>query len=77
MIGAIWPAAELQAQVLSAHLKGDWSPPEDLEAAITRELARPDIHQLDTPRHTLEVDGPAYRARLRRELAGTPQARSV
>ena len=70
VIGAIWPAAELQAQVLSAYLKGAWSPPEDLEAAISRELARPDIRQLDTPRHTLEVDGPAYRDRLRRELTG-------
>lgn len=70
VIGAIWPAAELQAQLLSAHLKGLWHPPVNLESEIAKQLARPDIRQLNTPRHTLEVDGPAYRARLRRELAG-------
>ncbi len=70
VIGAIWPAAELQSRILAAYLRNEWKPPADLEAAIAEELAKPDIRQLDTPRHTLEVDGPAYCDRLRQQLAG-------
>jgi hypothetical protein len=67
-LGCIWPAAELQSRLLAQRLAGRWSPPADLEAAIARELARPDYPQLDTPRHTITVDYHAFAARLRTAL---------
>ena len=67
-LGCIWPAAELQSRLLALRLSGRWSPPADLEAAIARELARPDYAQLDTPRHTITVDYHAFVGRLRAAL---------
>jgi len=66
--GCIWPAAELQAKLLARYWTGEWEPPDDLEAAIDRELADPAVEQLDTPRHTITVDYPRYRRRLLGEL---------
>jgi hypothetical protein len=63
-LGCIWPNAELQAKVLARMLTGEWSPPADLAAAIQHELDHPDVPQLDTPRHTITVDAPAFRRRL-------------
>lgn len=68
-LGCIWPLAELQSRILARRLLGTWSPPADLEAAVRRELAHPDIPQLDTPRHTVTVDYPVFRRRLLAELA--------
>jgi cation diffusion facilitator CzcD-associated flavoprotein CzcO len=67
-LGCIWPAAELQSRLLALRLSGRWSPPADLEAAIARELARPDYAQLDTPRHTITVDYHAFVGRLQAAL---------
>ncbi len=67
-LGCIWPAAELQAELLALRLAGRWSPPADLDAAIARELAHPDYPQLDTPRHTITVDFHEFSARLRAQL---------
>ena len=69
-LGCIWPLAELQAKLMARHLRGEWSPPRDLERAIREELARPDLEQLDTPRHTITVDAPAFRDLLLEELGG-------
>lgn len=68
-LGCIWPLAELQSRIMARRLRGEWSPPADLEAAIRAELAHPDLPQLDTPRHTLTVDYPVFRRRLLQELA--------
>ncbi len=63
-LGCIWPAAELQSKLAVRRMTGAWSPPADLRAAIARELAHPDVPQLETPRHTITVDYPAFRRRL-------------
>lgn len=68
--GCIWPLAEQQARLVTAFLKGEWRYPEDIEARIARELATPDHQWMKTPRHSVEVDYHAYRARLAKELAG-------
>lgn len=68
-LGCIWPLAELQSRIMARRLAGSWSPPEDLDAAIRRELEHPDLRQLDTPRHTVTVDYPVFRERLLKELA--------
>jgi hypothetical protein len=68
-LGCIWPAAELQSKLLAKRLSGRWSPPRDLETAISRELADPDYTQIDTPRHTITVDYHAFRRRLLQALA--------
>jgi len=67
-LGCIWPSAALQAKILARRLRGQWQPPADLAGAIDAELARPDVKQLDTPRHTITVDAPAFRRRLLAEL---------
>jgi hypothetical protein len=54
--------------VLARRLAGRWAPPADLEAAIARELARPDYPQLETPRHTITVDYHAFVGRLQAAL---------
>lgn len=72
-LGCIWPAAELQAKLAVRKMSGRWSPPEDLAAAIERELAHPDVAQLDTPRHTITVDYPAFRRRLLTALERRPE----
>jgi len=68
-LGCIWPLAELQSRLLARRLKGTWTPPTDLAAAIARELAHPDYAQLNTPRHTITVDYHAFRARLLKQLS--------
>lgn len=70
-LGCIWPAAELQARLAARRITGAWRPPDDLRAAIDKELARPDVRQLDTPRHTITVDYPAFRRRLLAALQRT------
>lgn len=68
-LGCIWPGAELQAKLAARHLAGLWTPPGALAELVRRELARPDLPQLDTPRHTVSVDDAAFRKRLRAQLA--------
>lgn len=67
-LGCIWPLAELQAKLMARRLRGLWSAPEDLEAAIEEELENPHVEQLDTPRHTITVDFQIYRDRMLDEL---------
>lgn len=67
-LGCIWPSAALQAKIMARRMRGLWSPPADLRGAIAREMGKPDIRQLDSPRHTITVDAPLFRARLLREL---------
>jgi Flavin-binding monooxygenase-like len=67
-LGCIWPGAELQSKLVARWWTGRWSPPKDRQAAIARELAHPDLPQVDSPRHTITVDEPTFRSRLQREL---------
>lgn len=67
-LGCIWPCAELQAKILARWWTGAWQPPADRAAAIRHELAHPHLDQLDSPRHTITVDEPTFRHRLRAEL---------
>lgn len=67
-LGCIWPGAELQAKLAARHLAGLWKPEGDLGSLIRRELANPDVHQLDTPRHTITVNDLSFRKRLWKEL---------
>jgi hypothetical protein len=67
-LGCIWPGAELQAKILARKLIGEWQPPVDLEAAIRRELASPDVPQIPTARHTITVEYLAFRERLLAQL---------
>ncbi|MEO0321489.1 MAG: NAD(P)-binding domain-containing protein [Myxococcota bacterium] len=67
-LGCIWPSSALQAKVMARRMRGTWSPPADLGAAIRHETAHPDVQQLATPRHTITVDAPLFRQRLLREL---------
>ncbi len=70
-VGCIWPAAELQAKLAARRWAKKWSPPEDLEGAIRRELAEPDYQQIGTPRHTITVDYAKFKKRLLRALGST------
>ncbi len=68
-LGCIWPGAELQSKLAAKHLMGQWQPPRPLPELIAQELAHPDLQQLNTPRHTITVDDPAFRKRLRAQLS--------
>ena len=67
-LGCIWPCAELQSKLVARWWTGTWSPPSDRAAAIADQLARPHVAQLDSPRHTITVDEPMFRAELLAEL---------
>lgn len=68
-LGCIWPGAELQSKLAAKHLGGHWQPPGKLSELIAKELAKPDLAQIKTERHTITVDDPAFRKRLRAQLA--------
>ena len=67
-LGCIWPGAELQSKLAARHLAGDWKPKKSIKDLLAKEMANPDVPQLDTPRHTITVDDPSFRERLKNEL---------
>ena len=67
-LGCIWPGAELQSKLAAKHLSGQWTPNKPIKELIKKELANPDVKQIDTPRHTITVDDYSFRARLKKEL---------
>ena len=67
-LGCIWPGAELQSKLAAQHLCGNWKPKKSIKELIEKELANPDVKQIDTPRHTITVDDYAFRARLKKEI---------
>jgi len=75
-LGCIWPCAELQSRIVARWWTGQWSPPRDRAAAIARAQAHPHLDQIASPRHTITVDEPTFRARLLRELPADFLARS-
>jgi hypothetical protein len=69
-LGCIWPLAEVQGRLAARAIQGQWQRPEDIHAAIRRELAHPDYAFTKTPRHAVEVDYHEFRKRLGSELLG-------
>lgn len=69
--GCVWPCADLQSRLLARWWCDAWRPPVERPRAIRNELARPDVSQIGSPRHTITVDEPTFRARLLRELKGS------
>jgi hypothetical protein len=67
-LGCIWPAAELQAKIAARHITGAWQPPGEVAQLIAQEQARPDVTQLDSPRHTITVADHPFRQRLYAQL---------
>ena len=67
-LGCIWPGAELQSKLAAKHLVGDWKPKKSIKDLLAKEMSNPDVPQLDTPRHTITVDDPSFRERLKNEL---------
>jgi hypothetical protein len=71
-LGCIWPAAELQAKIAVRHITGAWQPPGEVSELIAHEQARPDVAQVNSPRHTITVADHPFRQRLYAQLpAGT------
>ena len=68
-LGCIWPGAELQSKLAAKHLVGDWKPKKSIKDLLAKEMANPDVPQLDTPRHTITVDDFSFRGRLKKELS--------
>ncbi|MEQ5872256.1 NAD(P)-binding domain-containing protein [Sagittula sp. NFXS13] len=68
-LGCIWPGSELQAKLAALHLAGSWSPRCDLGSLIDHEVKNPDVHQVDSPRHTITVNDLAFRKRLKDDIA--------
>ncbi len=68
--GCIWPLSDYQSRLAARYIKGQWTPPGDLRAAIEREQRSHDSDFARTPRHATEVDYHVFRMRLRSELAG-------
>jgi hypothetical protein len=68
-LGCIWPGAELQAKLAASHLAGLWQPTKSIDDLIDHELANPDVHQVNSHRHTITVNDFAFRKRLKADLA--------
>jgi hypothetical protein len=67
-LGCIWPGSELQAKLAARHLAGLWAPKKSLSKLIDHELANPDVHQVNSPRHTITVNDLEFRKRLHADL---------
>mgnify|MGYP003310009786 CR=1 FL=1 len=76
-LGCIWPGAELQSKLAARHLLGQWKPKKPIKDLLAKEMANPDVPQLETPRHTITVDDPAFRERLKKELKSCKPALEV
>jgi len=76
-LGCIWPGAELQSKLAARHLLGQWNPKKPIKDLLAKEMANPDVPQLETPRHTITVDDPSFRARLKKELKSCKPALEV
>jgi hypothetical protein len=68
--GCIWPLSDWQGRLVARALLGAWKRPENIEAAIRREMEHPDFAFTDSLRHAVEVDYHDYRKRLVTEVEG-------
>jgi hypothetical protein len=67
-LGCIWPGAELQAKIAARELAGKWHRPKDTAALCRREVAKPYIRQVGTPRHHITVDYQKFVRDLKKQL---------
>lgn len=67
-VGCIWPLADYQAKLACAEIVGRYRRPQDLDAAIRKELGAPHYRFDVGERHATEVDYHAFRDDLKREL---------
>ena len=67
-LGCIWPGSELQSRIMAREIAGKWKRPANIRQLIREELAHPDFHQVNTPRHTITVDYHRFRNRLLNQL---------
>lgn len=73
-LGCIWPGSELQAKLAARHLAGLWTPRKSMTKLIDNELANPDVHQVDSPRHTITVNDIEFRKRLHADIKRSKSA---
>ena len=69
-LGCIWPGAELQAKIAARELVGKWKRPKNIRQLCEREVTRPHIRQVDTPRHSITVDYQKFVRDLKKQLPG-------
>lgn len=67
-LGCIWPLADYQAQLACAEIRGAYTRPADMQAAIQYETDHPHFKFGGGLRHSTEVDYHAFRNELKAEL---------
>lgn len=63
-LGCIWPMADMQARLAVAEIKGQWTRPAEIQAAIDHEMTHPHFAFERAARHSTEVDYHAFRREL-------------
>lgn len=76
-LGAIWPLADLHAQLAARAIAGSYTPPSNIHELIAQEIAYRERNFIKAERHTIEVEYHVHRRRLERELRQARQARSA
>ncbi len=67
-LGCIWPGAEQQSKLMAAEIAGDYSRPQNLQAAIENQIKNPHYKQINTPRHTITVDFHLFMKEIKDQL---------
>ncbi|HYO87530.1 MAG TPA: NAD(P)-binding domain-containing protein [Candidatus Limnocylindrales bacterium] len=70
-LGAIWPLADLQSQLVANAITGRYTPPADMRDQIARDLAYRSRQYTASPRHTVEVEFYPFLEALKREVPNT------
>jgi hypothetical protein len=68
-LGAYGLEQNFNQNSLLEHLSGNWKPKKSIKKLIDEEMTKPDVQQINTPRHTITVDDFSFRARLKKELS--------
>lgn len=67
-LGCVWPLSELQAKLAARAITGEWVRPKNIAELCQKEVSRPHVKQIKTPRHTITVDYHLFLKQLRRLL---------
>ena len=67
-LGCIWPISELQAKLAANAITGKWKRPSNIVALCHKEIDKPDLNQIKTPRHTISVDYHKFVKQLKKQL---------
>ena len=67
-LGCIWPGSELQAKLAARAITGEWQRPKNIAALCEKEVSRPHVKQINTPRHTITVDYHRFVRQLKKNL---------